>query len=210
MFYDNGTKNATKMYRVLSCVLYYFIDICFIDYICCQSSTIHDISSAKLFEDKSYNKLFGIGLTDVSINIISCHGFMKNTNLTVVLVCRSWLVNYYLEKGFIILEHNSKHSISVLNDAKQIIHDIDKQKTDYVMLCYTLMSFVENTLKKFHIQSNLYNFYKHNFYHNKRDKFDEHFDQYHLHLLKDIDHPALIQKQKQNIDAAAYENNLNR
>ena len=33
---------------------------------------------------------------------------------------------------------------------------------------------------------------------------DELFDQYHILLLENIDHPTLIQKWKQNIDAAAY------
>ena len=74
------------------------------------------------------------------------------------------------------------------------------------MACYTVISYVENTLNKFHIQSNLHTDYKHKFYHDKRDKFDELFDQYHLTLLKYIDHPALIQEWKQNLYAAAYEN----
>ena len=62
------------------------------------------------------------------------------------------------------------------------------------MACYTAISSVANTLKEFHIQYNLRNGYTHNFYHDKRDKFDELFDKYHPPLLKDIDHPALIRK----------------
>ena len=77
---------------------------------------------------------------------------------------------------------------------KRIIHVIDKQKTDYVMACYTVISSVADTLNKFHIQSNLHNGYKHNFYHDKQDAFDELFCQYHILLLKYIDHPALIQE----------------
>ena len=34
---------------------------------------------------------------------------------------------------------------------------------------------------------------------------DELFDQYHITLLKNIDHPELIQERKQNIDATAHE-----
>ena len=78
------------------------------------------------------------------------------------------------------------------------------------MACYISISYVANTSKKFHIQSNFHTGFKKNFYHDKRDKFDEIFDQYHLPLLKDSDHPALIQIWKQNIDAAAYEENLNK
>ena len=78
------------------------------------------------------------------------------------------------------------------------------------MACYTVISSVADTLNKFHIQSNLHNGYKHNFYHDKQDAFDELFCQYHILLLKYIDHPALIQEQNQNIDSAAYEENLNK
>ena len=61
------------------------------------------------------------------------------------------------------------------------------------MACYTENSSVANTIKKFHIQSNLYYGLKHNFYNDKQEKCDEIFDQYHLPLLKDIYHPEFIQ-----------------
>ena len=50
MFYDNITKYATEVYRVLGCVLYSVIDnyVC-IDYLCCQSKLIIDISRDKFF-----------------------------------------------------------------------------------------------------------------------------------------------------------------
>ena len=78
------------------------------------------------------------------------------------------------------------------------------------MACYTAIFSIVNTLKKSHIQSNLYTVYKQNLYNNKRDKSDENFYQYYLPLLKDINHPVLIQEWKKNIDAAAYEKNLNK
>ena len=66
----------------------------------------------------------------------------EEKNSTVTLVCISHLVSYYLEKGFVIIYHNSKQLISVPNDVKLIIHAINKQKTDYVMSFYTEMSSV--------------------------------------------------------------------
>ena len=36
---------------------------------------------------------------------------------------------------------------------------------------------------------------------------DKLFDEYHIPLLKDIDHPELIQEWKRNLDATAYEKN---
>ena len=134
------------------CALFCRGEFCFIYYLCCQSKTISDISSDKLFEDKSYYELIIIGIPSMLMNIISCHGFMRNTNSTDISVCRYLLVSYYLEKGLVIREYNSKNLISVPNDVKQIIHAIDKQKTDYVMACYISTSSVANTLNKLHIQ----------------------------------------------------------
>ena len=75
MFYDNITNNATKVYSVLSCVLYFVMySYVFIDYLCCQSKTISDISSDKVFEDKSYNEFLGIGVPELLMNLILCHG----------------------------------------------------------------------------------------------------------------------------------------
>ena len=61
------------------------------------------------------------------------------------------------------------------------------------MMRYTPILSVANTLKKFHIQYNFHTGYKNNFYNDKQDKSDESFDNYHLLLLKYIDHPALSQ-----------------
>ena len=64
MFYETKTKNPTKVYRVLSCVLYSVIEnyVC-IEYICFHSKTLSVIFSDKIFEEASYNELLGIGIT---------------------------------------------------------------------------------------------------------------------------------------------------
>ena len=51
MFYENRTTNTTKVYMVLSIFLYYVIDnyVC-VDYLCCQSKTISDISGDIYFK----------------------------------------------------------------------------------------------------------------------------------------------------------------
>ena len=78
MFYESKTKPPIKLYRVLSCVLYYIIDnyVC-IDYLCCQSKTINSIPSDKIFEQASYNILLGIGIPEVPMDLLSCHVFME-------------------------------------------------------------------------------------------------------------------------------------
>ena len=88
--------------------------------------------SDKIFEESGYNEVLGIDIPKVLINLISCHGFTKKTKSTVILVCKSCFVNYYLEKSFVIIEHSSKQLSSVKNDVNFRIHDINKK--DYIML----------------------------------------------------------------------------
>ena len=59
-----------------------------------------------------------------------------------------------------------------------------------------------------HIQSDFHFIYKNNFYHDKQDEIDTIFDEYHIPLLNYLDHPALIEEWKQNLDSAAYETYL--
>ena len=78
MIYENRTTNPTKMFRVLSCVLYYVIDnyVC-IDYLCWHSKTLIVICCDKMFVGTGYNESLGIGIPEMLLNLISCHGFTK-------------------------------------------------------------------------------------------------------------------------------------
>ena len=46
----------------------------------------------------------GFGIPEVFINVIYCHVFTKEKQYTVVLICLSALISYYLSKGFVIFE----------------------------------------------------------------------------------------------------------
>ena len=77
IIYETKTNNPIKVYRSLSCFLYSFIYNCVcIDYLCCHSQTLSVISSDKIFKEASYNVLLGIGIPEVLMSLVSCHGFM--------------------------------------------------------------------------------------------------------------------------------------
>ena len=38
-------------------------------------------------EEKGYDKILGIGIPDMLINLISCNGFLKNKDYVVILKC---------------------------------------------------------------------------------------------------------------------------
>ena len=51
--------------------------------------------------------------------------------------------------------------------------------------------------------------YQQDFYKDRQKVIDEIFIEYLVLIMDDLDHPALIEEWKQNLDAAAYEKNLN-
>ena len=81
----------------------------------------------------NYNEFLGIWIPKVLMNLISCHEFIKEIHSTIIVLCHTWLMEYYLAKVLIILEHNSKNLSSVHNEAKQRIHAFNINKTDFVM-----------------------------------------------------------------------------
>ena len=108
IFYELGSSNTRKMFKVLSCVIYTIIDryVC-IDYL---GKEIMKISELRLgctlkskHEGMDYENLFGIGITDLLLNMLSCHIFLNNNESIVILKCPNRMSEYYFNKGFIQL-----------------------------------------------------------------------------------------------------------
>ena len=47
-----------------------------------------------------YDKLFGIGIPDILLNMLSCHGFLNNNESIVILKCPYRMSDYYFNNGF--------------------------------------------------------------------------------------------------------------
>ena len=122
------------MYRVLICVVYSLIDnyIC-IEYLQCQPKTLRSISSKPTFEKTSFNILIGIGIPELLLKLVSCHGLMEKPNSTVILNYQYRLVNNHLEKGFYIIKKELNQESMPPNDLKLRINVIDQMDTDSVM-----------------------------------------------------------------------------
>ena len=86
IIYENNGEIPKQIYRFLGCVECNLIHnyVC-IDYLLCQSKTLRYISRNTKFKDTSLNLLLGIGITELLLNIVSCHGFTKKPNSTVIL-----------------------------------------------------------------------------------------------------------------------------
>ena len=99
---------------MLSCVIYTIIDkyVC-IDYLGTEKSKISDLKIACTGSSKhdgmDYNNLFGIGIPDILLNMLSCHGFIKNDDSIVILKCPNRMSEYYFNKVFVELTCDEDH-----------------------------------------------------------------------------------------------------
>ena len=170
MIYENNGEIPKQLYRVLSCVVYSFIDnYVFIEYLSCQSKILSAISCNTTFEDTSFNILLSIGIPELLLNLVSCHGLTNKSNPTVILNLQSRLINNYLSKGFYIIEQGAKQLSFIPNDVGLIINLNNQLNADYVMVKNKAIYAVANTIKQLHIHKDMHMIYKQDFYRNKEN-----------------------------------------
>ena len=93
---------------MLSCVIYTIIDkyVC-IDYLGSEKSKLSYLKIGFTGSSKhnvlDYKNLSGIGIPDLILNLLSCHGFLKNNDYVIILKCPNGMSEYYFNKGFIEL-----------------------------------------------------------------------------------------------------------
>ena len=112
ILYENSGKYIRKLYIVFSCVVYNLIYnyVC-IEYLFFQSKILCGISSNPTFKETDFNLSLGVGISELLLNLLTCHGFMKKSNWTVILNCQSRLINNYSSKVFFVIEQGSKHLV---------------------------------------------------------------------------------------------------
>ena len=132
----------------------------------CQSNTLSSISSKPIFEDTSFNILLSIVIPKLLLNLVSCHGFMKKPNSTVILNFRTHMINNYLEKGLYIIERGTKQLSLKPNDVILRIN-MNNQLDTYYVLKKNAIYAVANTIKQLHVQKYMNMVYKQDFYKDK-------------------------------------------
>ena len=60
-------------------------------------------------EDQDYDNLFGIGIPDIFMNMLSCQGFINKNDSIVILKCPNIMSQYYFNKGFTQLKCDEDH-----------------------------------------------------------------------------------------------------
>ena len=87
--YETRGGNPKKYFRVLICFVYSIIKncVCF-DYLACPSNKLSEINvgciGGSKYGDKSFDRILGIGIPDLLMNLISCYGFLRNVNYVVI------------------------------------------------------------------------------------------------------------------------------
>ena len=148
-FYE--TRADKIAYRVLSCAVYTIIKnyVC-IDDLACQLKKLSKITvgSGRVSKhgDKSFDRILGIGITDLLMNLMSCHIILKNINTFVMIKCPKRMLEYYFSKGCTILECNYNNLTKLPNDVKQITHAEETDNSDKFMTCINKIPSTSNTL----------------------------------------------------------------
>ena len=88
------------------------------------------------------------------------------------------------------------------NEVKDRIHAEDTDNSDKVMIRSNTIPSTSNTLKNLAVNKNFHSYYIQREYNDKEEKRINIFSEYFEPLLKDINHPALLQERKLNLDAA--------
>ena len=102
------------------------------------------------FKNSKFNNLSRLGITDILINIISCHGFDKSSISTAILTCRNSLVPYYISKLFFAVEIELGGVDSIYETVKKQINSTHLYEEEILLICKVAIPSIFNTLKNHH------------------------------------------------------------
>ena len=69
--------------------------------------------------ENRFNRILGIGIPYLFINLMFCHGFLRSIHYVVILKCPENVLEYYFSKGFTILECNVNNLEKLPIDVKK-------------------------------------------------------------------------------------------
>ena len=157
MFYETR-KNCKKVFKVLSCVIYTIISnyVC-IDYLASEWKTLSEVIVGSVggykHEEKSYDKILGIGIPDLLINLMSCHGFLKNKYSVVILKFPNRMFGYYFSKGFIRFDFNKRNLEKLPSEVKDWIDAEVTDNSEKFMICSTIIPSTSSTLNNLFVNA---------------------------------------------------------
>ena len=89
--------------------------------------------------DKSFDRILGIGIPYLFMNLMYCHGFLKNKNSVVILKYTKRVLEYYFSKGFTILECNVNNLAKRPKAVKQRTHAEEIYNSEKFIACINII-----------------------------------------------------------------------
>ena len=121
--------------------------------------------------DKIYYNTYIIGIVDVLVKLISCHGFSRNVQSINILTCHNKLVLYYLSKFCLILESNSNESNKFQSEVQNIVHLINKHPSEFVLLCNRTIPPYYKTMARIYLNPKTSHELRYNYFYSHADQF---------------------------------------
>ena len=143
-------------------------------------------------DDQDYNNLFGIGIPDIFMNMVSCHGFINNNDYIVILKCPNQMSQYYFNKGFTEIECDKDHLKKIPDLVKEQVGVVLSENIDLVMQCSTTITSTSTTLKNLYIGTQYHSSYSTNIYSDQTEIMDRLFKTYITPQLKEIYHSSIF------------------
>ena len=109
--------------------------------------------------DKSSDRILSIGIPYLLMNLMYCHGFLRNINYIIILKFPKRMLEYYFSKGFTILEWNYNNLEKLLNYVKQRTHAEETDNPEKLMTCINTITSTSNTLNKLVVNKILHSSY---------------------------------------------------
>ena len=93
------------------------------------------------------------------MNLLSCHGFLKNNDYVVILECPNMMFEYYFNKGLIIFDSDENNLERLPSEIKETVGEEVTNNSDKVMIFSATIHPTSNTLKNLLVSASSHSSY---------------------------------------------------
>ena len=127
------------------------------------------------------------------MNLMSCNGFLNNKDSVIILKCPKRIFEYYFSKGLTYFDWNIINLAKLPSGVKDIIYAEETDNSDKVMIFSTKIPSTSNTPKNLLVNTSFHYSYIQNEFNVRKEEIINIFIAYVEPLIKEINHPALLQ-----------------
>ena len=163
MFYETRQKNVKISQSIELCHLYNYKQLCLYWLFRLLLKKLSELcigSGGRLKHvNKNYDKILGIGISDLLMNLMSCHCFLNNKDSVVILKFPKRMFEYYFSKGFIHFYWNNINLEKIQSEVKDRIYSEVTDNPEKFMICSTTIPSNSNTMKHLLVNASFHSSY---------------------------------------------------